>query len=201
MPPENQQGQGNRNSHCPVMAQPTMVPLSSPTSLQTPMDPEPRQAPPSTPRTSETTPSVEKTEVDGMSCLRNSFAKYNISGNVADILMASWRSGTQKQYKIYIEQWLKFCGERKINCYSPQISQVLNFLAGLYDKQLSYSTLNTARSALSSILHVDTCRNFGSHPLTVRFMKGVFEKRPPHPRYNKIWDVSLVLNTSPVWTQ
>lgn len=193
MPPENQQGQGNRNSHCPVMAQPTMVPLSSPASLQTPMDPEPRQAPPSTPRTSETTPSVEKTEVDGMSCLRNSFAKYNISGNVADILMASWRSGTQKQYKIYIEQWLKFCGERKINCYSPQISQVLNFLAGLYDKQLSYSTLNTARSALSSILHVDTCRNFGSHPLTVRFMKGVFEKRPPHPRYNKIWDVSLVL--------
>ena len=73
------------------------------------------------------------------------------------------------------------------------ISQVLNFLAGLYDKQLSYSTLNTTRSALSSILHMDTCRNFGSHPLTVRFMKGGFEKRPPHPRYNKIWDESLVL--------
>ena len=39
---------------------------------------------------------------------------------------------------------------------------------------------------------MDTCQNFGSHPLTVQFMKGVFEKRPPHPRYNKIWDVSLV---------
>ena len=139
------------------------------------MDPEPRQAPPSTPRTSETTPSVEKTEVDGMSCLRNSFTKY-ISGNIADILMTSWRSGTQKQYKIYIEQGLKFCGERKINCYSPQISQVLNFLAGLYDRQLSYSSLNTAQSALSSILHMDTRRNFGSHPLTVRFMKGVLKK-------------------------
>ena len=49
MRPENQQGQGNRNSHCPIMAQPTMVPLSSPASLQAPMDPEPRQAPPSTP--------------------------------------------------------------------------------------------------------------------------------------------------------
>jgi len=76
-------------------------------------------------------------------CLRNSFAKYNISGNVADILMASWRSGTQKQYKIYIEQWLKVCGEREINCYSPQISQVLNFLAGLYYGGISMTKFNT----------------------------------------------------------
>ena len=41
MPPENQEGQGNRNSHCPVMAQPTMIPLSSPASLEAPVDPEP----------------------------------------------------------------------------------------------------------------------------------------------------------------
>ena len=74
------------------------------------------------------------------------------------------------------------------------MGEALDFLAGLYDKHLSYSTLNTARSALSSILHMNTCSNFGSHPLTVRFMKGVFEKRTPHPKYNKIWDVSLVLN-------
>ena len=72
--------------------------------------------------------------------------------------------------------------------------KLVKLVAGLYDKNLSYSMLNTARSALSSILHMDNCRNFGSHPLTVRFMKGVFEKRTPHPRYNKIWDVSLVLN-------
>ena len=170
------------------------VSLCSPASLQTPMDPEPRQEPPSTPGTSGTTPSVEKTEIDGVSCRRNSFTNYNISGHVANILMASWRSSTQKQYKTYIEQWLKFCGERKINCYSPQIGEALDFLAGLYDKYLSYSTLNTARSALSSILLIDTCRNFGSHPLKVRFMKGVFDKRTPHPKYNKIWDVSLVPN-------
>jgi len=78
-------------------------------------DTEPRQEPPSTPGTSGTTPSVEKTEIDGVSCLMNTFTNYNISGHVADILMASWRSSTQKQCKTYIEQWPKFCGERKIN--------------------------------------------------------------------------------------
>jgi len=70
-----------------------------------------------------------------------------------------------------------FCGERKRNDYSPKINQALAFLTGLYDKHLSYSTLNIAPSALSLVLQMDTRRNFRSHPLTVRFMKGVFEKR------------------------
>ena len=61
-------------------------------------------------------------------------------------------------------------------------------------KTLTSSTLNTTRSAPSSILLMDTCRNFGSHQLILQFVKGAFEKRTPHPKYNKIWDVSLVLN-------
>ena len=74
------------------MAQPTMVPLSSPASLQALMVLNPYKHLLQHP--SETKPSVEKTEVDGMSCLSDSFA---VSRNVADILMVSWRSGTQKQ--------------------------------------------------------------------------------------------------------
>ena len=65
---------------------------------------------------------------------------------------------------------------------------------GLYAQGLGYSTLNTARSALSSILRISDCQNFGSHPLVVRFMKGVFETRKPKPKYDDIWDASKVLN-------
>jgi len=39
---------------------------------------------------------------------------------------------------------------------------------------------------------METCSKFGSHPLAVRLLKGVFEKRTPRPKYNKI----LVLNYS-----
>ena len=95
IPPKNQQGQGYRHSHCLVMAKPTMVPIVSSASLQNSMDPEPSQEPPSTPRSYETPASVEKTEIDGMYCLRNSFTNYNISGHVAYILMASWCSSTR----------------------------------------------------------------------------------------------------------
>ena len=64
---------------------------------------------------------------------------------------------------------------------------------GLYAQGLGYSTLNTARSALSAILRISDCQNFGSHPLVVRFMKGVFEIRKPKPKYDVIWDASKVL--------
>ena len=34
----------------------------------------------------------------------------------------------------------------------------------------------------------------GKHPLVSRFMRGVFNSRPPQPRYVFTWDVATVLN-------
>lgn len=154
-----------------------MVPSSTAATLQTPLDCGPRQEMDLPHRTSGATPTLAEAQTDGLSCIRNSFSKYIFSSNVADIIMASWRSGTQKQYETYIQKWINFCSEKQTDCYSPQISEALEFLAELYSPGLSYSTLNTARSALSSMLQIKNDRNFGSHPLTVRFMKGFFEKK------------------------
>ena len=33
----------------------------------------------------------------------------------------------------------------------------------------------------------------GEHPIVVRFLKGIFNKRPSLPRYSQIWDVNSVL--------
>ncbi len=58
---------------------------------------------------------------------------------------------------------------------------------------MGYESINTTRSALSSLgLVVDGC-SAGNHPLVVRFMKGVFSLRPPLPRYTETWDVQPVL--------
>ena len=64
----------------------------------------------------------------------------------------------------------------------------------LYAQGLGYSTLNTARSALPTIFRISDCQNFGSHPLVVRFMKGVCETRKAKPKYDDIWDAPKVLN-------
>jgi len=65
-------------------------------------------------------------------------------------------------------------------------------LTTLFEENLSYSSLNIARSALSTIITVDGMP-IDSHPLVVRFLRGVFNLRPPVPRYKKVWDVAIVL--------
>ena len=73
---------------------------------------------------------------------------------------------------------------------------MLEFLLELFHvEKASYSTLNAARSALSSCVMLENSNcSVGNHPLICRFLKGVFNLRPPRPRYNDTWDVSVVLN-------
>ena len=73
------------------------------------------------------------------------------------------------------------------------MEEVIEFLTIQFQSGLGYDSLNTARGALSSIgLNFDGFKA-GSHPLVVRFMKGVFALRPSQPRYSAVWDVNQVL--------
>ena len=65
----------------------------------------------------------------------------------------------------------------------------------MHDKNLSYSTLNTAHAALSPPFPKDW-DDFGLLPLAVCFMIGLFKNRAPHPRSREIhvWDALTVLN-------
>lgn len=107
--------------------------------------------------------------------------------------MASWRASTAKQYQIHLSRWEMFCKSRNINKFNASIENGIDFLASLYEKGLGYSAINTARSALSSVLDLPGGNTFGTHPLVTRFLKGVFELKPSLPRYTSIWDVGTVL--------
>ena len=71
---------------------------------------------------------------------------------------------------------------------------MLDFLTELYNTGLGYSAINTARSAILFILHSTGAVSFGSHPLVVRLLRGVYNSRPSLPRYTEIWDVRIVLD-------
>ena len=71
---------------------------------------------------------------------------------------------------------------------------VLEFLTELFSLGLGYSSLNTARSALSAVLRTEDGRPIGKHPVVIRFLKGIFELRTPVPRYQQTWDVSILLS-------
>ena len=105
----------------------------------------------------------------------------------------SWRSGTRKQYATYLEKWRRYCSTRSIDPICPPVEEGINFLAELYDSGIGYSAINTARSAISSIVTLANNMSFGTHPMVCRFLKGVFELKPSLPKYKNIWDVNTVL--------
>ena len=92
----------------------------------------------------------------------------------------------------HISRWVQYCSEQQIDKFSAPIQEAIQFLTSLFEQGLGYSALNTARGALSSILKIETF-TAGTHPLTVRFMKGVFNLRPTQLRYTETWDFGKVL--------
>ena len=73
--------------------------------------------------------------------------------------------------------------------------EVINFLTMLFDQNLSYSAVNTARSALSMFMWDKTTGlTVGNLNSVKRLFKGIFELRPPKPRYSFIWDANIVID-------
>jgi integrase len=89
---------------------------------------------------------------------------------------------------------MAFCSKKCSNPLSPNLNDVLDFLAELFYNGKSYSVVNTARSALSTFISLDG-QPIGTHPLVKRLVKGVFNLRPALPKYKHIWDVGQVLQT------
>ena len=139
-------------------------------------------------------PTEENISNDGVSCLREQYRKRGLSENASRILLASWKSGTKKQYSTFFRRWFHFCRQRSCDPFSTNVESVVEFLTSLFDNYLGYSAINTARGALSSLgLLIDGVAA-GCHPLIVRFLKGVYSLRPSQPRYSHTWDASVVLN-------
>ena len=70
---------------------------------------------------------------------------------------------------------------------------IVEFLTVLYNSGVGYSSINTARCALSSFLSLGQDKTVGQLPLVKRFLKGVYNKRLSFPRYEQTWNVDVVL--------
>ena len=76
------------------------------------------------------------------------------------------------------------------------------FLTALKSNGLSYSSINTARSAVSSLSLVsnDADQAVGNHPLVRLFMRGVFVLITPLPKTVNIWNPETVLKLLKIWS-
>ena len=59
---------------------------------------------------------------------------------------------------------------------------------------MQYNTIASTKSALANIISLPGLSCISAHPLLQRFLKGVYNLRPPNPRYSMIWNTSVVID-------
>ena len=129
--------------------------------------PEPTRCEPST---------TQATLPTGLSLIRQTLIGHGLSTKAKNIIMASWRTGTTKQYDVYLKRWEQFCQSKGINRLDASVENGIDFLKTLFTSGLGYSQCNK-HCPISTVFCPNSPQqhNLGTHPLVARFLKGVFE--------------------------
>lgn len=180
VPGQDQGGGGRCTDDSPRMAEPGVVSnpttdaselSSSPTRDSGHTDQPKRRAPPN--GHGRTSPPSR------LAHIRESYRSRGLSEGVIKMLSRSWRSTTESAYASAWRQWSSWCAERSLHPISAPVSDILDFLLVQFDAGKQYHTINTVRSAIS-MTHIEVDEvQVGHHPLVTRFLKGVFNSRPP----------------------
>ena len=125
--------------------------------------------------------------------IRKYYRGQKLSRRSTEIIINSWREGTSKQYQAAWSKWIRWCGVRKVDPMAASLKYIVQFLTDEFDKGLSYSTINSYRSAISTTHSPIDGMPVGQNPVIVRLLKGMFNMRPSIPKYAVTWDVCKVL--------
>jgi hypothetical protein len=78
--------------------------------------------------------------------------------------------------------------ERGHDPLQNSLTFILQYLNDRFRPGLASQTINSLRSMLSMSSNPIDGHRIGEHPLVVRLLKGCFYSKPPHPRYQIMWD-------------
>lgn len=134
-----------------------------------------------------------------MQIIRQTLQQRGIPQAHSEIIISSWRFSTKQNYWVYFKKWTCFCDGRKINYFYPSVHSILSFLTELFKHGLGYSGINTTKSCFVVFVVFLELINKQSNLVVNsskvrRFMKGIFNMKPSLPKYNNVWDVSVMLD-------
>ena len=195
VPPEGEDG---TEHNCPggsPVAEPDMVPNASginggvPTTSARPEGHTERLYEPTAP-----IGAPQQAKVSRLESLWQQHAATGVSKETSELLLAGWSKGTNTAYQSGWKRWSGWCQRREVDPISSGVQPFLDFITSLFLEWLQYRSINLIRSAVSTThLPVDGTP-IGQHPLVKQLFKGVYNSRPPQPRYTHTWDVQTVLD-------
>ena len=192
---EAESGQGqNSNNNCTILACSSMVPsanttpngLSHPPATINSLTEEPLGG-------TSSSSSSGSNESSRLESLRASSRYKGLSAEAFDLLCSAWRGSTEKSYAVAWRKWSLWCQSTERDPLSASLEDIVEFLTSEFQAGFQYSTINSIRSALSATLPPIDGTPVGQHPLVSRLLQGIFNRRPPLPKYNSTWDVNTVI--------
>ena len=127
-----------------------------------------------------------------LAAVRHSFAGQGRSNSaqVVKLHLASWGRNTERAYASAFNVWASWGAS-----LSPRIAGVLQFLSDHYGQGRQYWTVAVTGQHCHGhcLLHVEVLL-VGQHPLGCRLLRGIYNQRPPLPRYQATRDVRKVLD-------
>ena len=76
---------------------------------------------------------------------------------------------------------LCWCHQQSVDPHGATVVKFVNFLSNQQALGKCYTTINSYRSALSSVLPYIASIPLGKHNLVIRLMRGIFNENPPRP--------------------
>ena len=113
-----------------------------------------------------------------VACIRDNLQVRGVPPRASSYVLKPWRPGTETQYSA---AWKCFCYWCDIgNPLQADLETVCDFLTEKFkDFNNSYSTINSYRSALSSMLLPVDGYSAGEHAIIACLLRGMFHGRPP----------------------
>jgi hypothetical protein len=90
--------------------------------------------------------------------------------------------------------WRGWCLARGADPLSATVAGILDFFMSHFEEGKAYQTLGGYRAALSALLPPIEGVSISQLPALIQFFKGVYNQRPPQPRYSNTWSVDTVLD-------
>lgn len=105
--------------------------------------------------------------------------KDNYTANI--VLKATFRESVHDIYTGYTKQWM--VNARNIG--NTEIHDVLYFLNVIFDKWVAYSTINSAKCGLDTVLHISTYPFMDKYSLVMKYINGIFNLSLPKPKLSE----------------
>ena len=137
----------------------------------------------------------QNSRTSGLAGYRKGLSLQGLSDKATQLITESRRPGTLGNYESAWKKWSSWCDSRKVDPFRCPLNCVLEYLSFLfYEEKFLYRTIGLHRSAISAYHVPIDDKPVGQHPLVCSLMSGIFNKRPPQPKYLFVWDVQVVLD-------